>query len=421
MTRAGHLGHRRWEVPTPGAFVFFFWLLSLSPSLVSLSDEARAAYRFTDLAVAYGRGTSLAWMILFAVGLGSAPANSPAEQKPAKDLGVGFVFLATIWLVGASVASSHHMLSFWAAADAPATGSTGMSLVLVYLALTPMILPLALFARVRGTGATRFVGTAFLAVGIGGLFVFSSRRLWLVSLYACLSIVQAGVQAGRGVKLRWIAATVALALVGTGPLVWAFRSAQQAGTSAGTLEVAWTAVGDYATDERVRRDAAARSEGNLRSRLGISAILFGVTQDVLERGANFSPSLLEPLVRSIPSVIWPAKNEVAQGLSAQAQLHRMGRFPDVDLTVTPVTEFVLQVGPLWAPIGGILYGFLARLVNKWRQRAATSMPRFVAWLGLFIALSYFDGGTAALMGVREPLLAALAIWLASAAWRSVSA
>jgi hypothetical protein len=277
-------------------------------------------------------------------------------------------------------------------------------MLLYYLALTPMLMPIALLVRLRGSRVARVVGSVTLVVGGAALFVLSSRRLWVISIYLCLILAQA---CGRAVKKRFLVAALVVGVMGTGPLVFAYRVARQQSVGGSPIEEAWHAVTSYASNEEVREQASAANSGNLQVRMGISAILFGVTEHELACGPNLSPSPLEAAVLWVPSFIWPAKNDFAQEIDAKHEFAETARFPPGDMPVCPISEFIFQFGTLFAPLGGLAYGLVARLLNLTQVPAAQRLPRLVAWAGVFIALSYFDGGTLALSGIREPLFLAV--------------
>jgi hypothetical protein len=404
----GHFGSTSWRIPTPGAFILLFWLLALAPSLISLSTEARMAVSYSQDAVFYGRLVAMAWFWLFALALGRAPAPS-LRAVSVEDIGVDgpcFVLVLGLWAACASFASRYDLLSAYRSQgdDLPAIGSTSMSMTLYYAALTPMIAPIALLMRLRGPSTFRTLAGATMLVGGAALFLYSSRRLWVAAIYLCFLIAQTRRAA---LKKRWLAAAAVALAVGTGPLVFSYRMARIGSTGVSPIDQAWQGIASYAADSDARNEAALASSSNLRVRLGISAILFAITEHELASGPNLSPSLLEPAVLAVPSVVWPDKNEVAYELDAKRQFVATGRFPLGDMPVCPISEFIFQFGPLIAPLGGLVYGLAARLINSTSELATSSLPRFIAWAGAFVAFSFFDGGTLALSGLREPFFLAL--------------
>jgi hypothetical protein len=107
-------------------------------------------------------------------------------------------------------------------------------------------------------------------------------------------------------------------------------------------------------------------------------------------------------------------------LDAKQQFQDTGRFPPGDLSVSPISELVFQFGIFFAPLGGWAYGLAGRLLNHCFGPALLGLPGFVAWLGVFFSLSYFDGGTLALSTSREPLFLAAILLGAGALWRRLS-
>jgi hypothetical protein len=236
------------------------------------------------------------------------------------------------------------------------------------------------------------------------MFVLSERRLAVVCIYLCLFVVQSH---RSSLNWRWVVSALALGWFTTGPLVMLYRGFRGEERSTGSaVQQAWQSVAAYATDERARSAAFRDASDNVRSRLGASTVLFLTMDHALEYGPNLSPSPLESVVRLVPSFIWPSKNEVADSLSVELQVCALPGIHPTDFGLSPIAEFVFQFGPWVAPLGGILYGFACRLANTTSIRAASGGTAAIAWLGYFVALSYFDAGTTGLAYVREPLILA---------------
>jgi hypothetical protein len=400
--RGGHFGSGHWQVPTPGAFVLLFWLVGLAPSMIQLSVEARATVSLSEDAVFYGRIIAIVWFILFAIALGPAPARPLRPRVSAERDGIGFALMLAWWAICGSYAARFDALSAYRSSsfDLPRAGSADMSLVLYYTALTPMMIPVGFLMRSRGV---RWLGNIAIVLGAAALFLYSSRRLWIVSIYLCVIVAQTYGKLRKG----WMAVALLAVILGTGPVVFAYREARLGPSGGSAIDEAWDGITSYVTDPRAREDASAASSGNLRVRLGTAAILFGVTDHALMMGPNLSPSPLQAAILWAPTPIWPDKNVVSALLDAKQQFQDTGRFLHGDMPVSPIAEFIFQIGA-FAPVGGLLYGFAARLLNRTHEASAERLSRFVAWTGSFIVLSFFDGGTVALAGLREPLfLAAL--------------
>lgn len=412
VVRAGHLGRSNWRVPTPGAFVFVIWQLGLAPSMVSVNAESLRVAFFSSEAVSVGRTVFFAWFLAYALALGRAPLSSAdrdatgTAERP-RGIAIGFIVLLGLWALVGMYAIRYNLVSAWGSSSQfnLAAGSVEVSAGMVYGLLTIVMIPVALLVRLTGGVALRIPANGLMIVGAVALFIYSQRRLWVFVIYLCLNILYLC----RGpIKLRWIVVAVSIGVVGVGPLVWVYRGFRQTtGMSSDAPQEALRAVVDYATNEDARADANLAGTGNLTERLNISVALFGATEHVLRSGANWSPSFLEPLVRSVPTVVWPDKNNVANSLSARAQLLKTGRFPETDLAVSPVTELIFEIGVLLAPLGGALYGVIGRFAAALSSAAMRSLPIFVIWVSFIINLSYFDSGTNALMNMREPFGIAL--------------
>jgi hypothetical protein len=419
VVRTGHLGWSRWQLPTPGAFVLFFWLLGLSPSLIEVG-EARMVMSASEDAVLYGRCVAWAWFVLFALAMGRAKEErAESALDDAGELGLSFIALSVCWCICAVFAARYNALSFHRASEAaPETGSAQMSLLFLYLTLTPMLMPAALLTFLRAKHPLRAFCGAALVAGAGALFVFSSRRLWIVSLFLCLIVAQS---CTRTFKKRWLAVALIAGLLGTGPLVFIYREARHASGDEGVIGDAWGAVTSYVGDERVREEASIATSANLRSRTTISSILFGATDYALARGPHLTPSPLEAVVLWVPSFVWSGKNDYAQQIDVKQELFDTGRFPKGDIPVSPITEFIFEFGVFAAPLGGIAYGLAARLANRFYPSAIGRLSRFVPWMAFFTGIAYFDAGTTTLSAIREPIIIGILLSLLAAIWRRIRA
>ena len=218
VVRAGRLGSRRWKIPTPGAFLLLFWLLGLSPSLVSLSAESRYVARFSDAAVMYGRCSSLAWFVLFALCLGQPSAKKKESADSTRGLAMPFLSLTLFWAFCVTLAARYDRLSYYRGPDElllPETGGIQRSIIGYYITLTPMMMPLAVWARQRQSRTMQVIGTLLFLAGAAALFVYSSRRLWIVSLYLCVCMASSF---GRRPARRLMIVAIAVGLLGAGPL-----------------------------------------------------------------------------------------------------------------------------------------------------------------------------------------------------------
>jgi hypothetical protein len=418
LARRGHFGWTKWELPNAGAFIFLFWQVGICPSLIRLAPEVRVMTTFSDEAVVYGRIITIAWFALFSFALGRAP-RAPVEGAADRsdEFGIGFAALVVVWGFAAVIAARYDALSYYHGASiepGPEVGSSDLSLVFFYFSLAPMMLPAAVLVRFKGTRFVPTFATLALIVAVVGIFVFSSRRLWIVSLYLGLAVAQT---CGPGLKKRWLVPAVVVAALGVGPLVWTFRGNRSGSQINDVVGNAWQSLTSYATDEEVREAASLTNADNLRVRMGLAGVIFTITDHELARGPNLSPTVLMPLVCAIPSVVWAGKIDFVQQFDAKKQFVDTGRFPPADMPVSPISEFIFQFGAIFAPLGGVLYGLAARLANASQRRAVSSLPRFIAWLGLVIALSFFDGGTIAFMATREPLALALVLWGITYVWQ----
>jgi hypothetical protein len=413
----GHLGRTRWQVPTPGAFVFFLWVLGIVPTLFEWTEESVVGISFSPDAVVWSRIVAFAWFALFAIGLGPAPENSStrSDGRAGQWLVLGVVL--PTWAISAAFAAQAGHLSYYGSLGGgpAAAGSLDSAVNVWYVTLTPLIMPLGTVALMSGSRRMRALGALGVALGATGIFVLSERRLAVVCIYLCLFIVQSH---RSSISWRWVVSAFALGWFTTGPLVMLYRGLRgEESSTAGAVQQAWQSVAAYATDERARMAASRDASDNVRTRLGASTVLFLTTDHALEYGPNLSPSPLEPVVRFVPSFVWPSKNEVADSLSVELQVCALPGIHPTDFGLSPIAEFVFQFGPWAAPLGGILYGLACRLANAMSMRSASGGTAAIAWLGYVVALSYFDAGTSGFAYVREPLVLATILTVLLALFR----
>jgi hypothetical protein len=402
----GHFGRDRWELPTPGAFIFLFWLLGIGPALLAWTDYFASFLQFSPEAVPWARIVTFVWFLLFALAMGPAPQRSePAEDHVGQ--WVTFVTGLALWAIATSIAARNGGLSQYRATMAVnAVGGSDSAWEGIYNGMTPLVLPLGVAAAAQARPLLRALGVFAIAAGTAGLFVRSERREAVISVYLCLCMLRA-----YRVRLSWRSTVpvIAIAWLLTGPVVTLYRRYQleDAATTDNPVQQALAATLDFAGNAKARARASEESARNLRDRLGVSTLLFAMTDVAMHQGAHGSPSFLEPLVRMVPTVLWPEKNDVAAGLNAETQFRSLDGVPDMDCGPSPIAEFVFEFG-LWAGVlGGIAYGLVCRLINATSARSASAGPWGFAWLAAVISFAHFDGGTSILGALREPIAIAI--------------
>jgi hypothetical protein len=229
--------------------------------------------------------------------------------------------------------------------------------------------------------------------------------MWFMTFYLCLVVAE---RVLTRIPTRWLVTGAIFAILGGGPLTWSFRSQQYSTDS--TFENAWKSVTGYATNPSARADAYEWGETNMRDRLANSGAFFAATDEMLRHGPRWTPTPLQGVVMWIPTAIWSSKNDVAATLSPQQQLLATGRFPMIDLGVSPITEFTYEFGPWLAPLGAIGYALFARWLSSFSRRGMADLPIFVVWASLTSNLSVFDGGTVQIVtAMRETLVLGLVL------------
>ena len=413
LAARGHFGRCRWEVPTAGGFVFVFWQLGLTPSMCAVAEDARRVCVFDDVAVMWGRGIHFLWFFFFALVLGEATRGHPrfTHRPNAHGLfGLQLFLMFGYWALGAFAAFQSNSLSLWAGEGYREREGLLPALTLLYNSLTPLLPPLGLLARARGGQLARRLGWPMVALGVFFLFVLSSRRHWIVSAFLCLTLAQAR---ARQLPLKFLGALGVLTAIAMGPLLWSFRSTASDHHAGTPFERVAGAVGALVADDSATRGRSlVTSRDNLTVRLKIATITYGNVQLVIDRGPRLAGTIFSGLVRSVPKVFWNEKNRLADSLDARNQMLRTGRFPLTDIPVSPITELTYDLGLFLAPLGGLLYGAIARLCDRSAARARETLHGFVAWSAIVSAISIFDGGAFILfLGGREAFAVASTLWL----------
>jgi hypothetical protein len=415
----GHLGASRWQLPSPGAFVYLIWHLGLGPSLVVVNPASERLTFFTEDAVTIARVVYCAWFAAYALALGGAKAAKVVDEpivqlEDPRRASVGFWVVACLCVATTLVAARYDMLSAWgnSSEGLAAKGSAESGGGLLYFFLMKILVPVAILMRLKGTAIDKRVSIWAIVAGFALLFVYSQRRLWVVIVYLCMFVPFVS---SRKLNFKWLVTMLVVGTLGLGPLVWAYREVRTSGRSEDAPTQAVESALSYATDSSVR-STADRSAVALDTRLNISSVLMGTVEYVLRTGPKYTPSFLSGVLIEIPTVIWPGKSDVAEPIKARSQLVASGHFMETDIPVSPITEFVLQLGPMLGWIGGAIYGYLARLCTLRAASAQRSLPKFIVWTTFVTNLALFDSGTDAIVGIREMILVVLAVVVASEAF-----
>jgi len=381
--------------------------------MCALADDAHRVCTFDTDAVLWGRGIHLMWFVLYALILGEAPREQPpkgAELNARGLFAVQCILVIAFWGIGAFAALQTNSLSLWSGTRHQERDGVLPSLALLYASLTLVLPPIGLLARERGGPVLRALGWPLLGLGVYFLFVLSSRRQWIVSAFLCLALAQART---RRLPMKFLAAVCVFTALAMGPLLWSFRASAGDHHAGTPFERVTEAVGTLVGGASAARDRSLEhSSENLTVRLKISTITYGNVQLVIDRGPRLAGTMFSGLVRSVPKIFWSEKNRIADAMDARMQMLRTGRFPVTDIPVSPITELTYDLGLFFAPLGGLLYGALARLATRTAGRASATLHGFVAWAALVSAICIFDNGAFILfVGGREPFGLAAILWL----------
>ena len=184
---------------------------------------------------------------------------------------------------------------------------------------------------------------------------------------------------GKQLRLRW-----AIPVVVSVPLlfliVFTYRSGLgdvEGTASLGDLtSVASNTTAELATADDRRQHAVTNFSDNLVIRLGMGPQFFAVVEYWMDHGPALEGSFLDGTIRTLPSLFFPWKNDLASTYTFETLLQRTGRFPDVDLAPTPWMQWLYEFGLLGIVLGAAFYGALVRLLER-RVLRTSSCPELL--------------------------------------------
>jgi hypothetical protein len=408
---SGHLDFDRQQGVRPAGVLFLVWVIGLSMPIIVGGLGAGMPWAVPGVAILLARVFLVEWFLCFAVVLVFVKANrevsTGGQERELRtstgwaDYGVESLALLAIWGIGAVVASRQGGLSNWGAG--PATSeydSYGLQiLVFFYRSLTPTLAPIGVRGICSNRASQRSLGWILLLAGAGGLVLLSSRRLILLSGLASFVILW---RAEKGVHFKRDLLVLLVAWWFIVPLTRGVRIVLIENVEEGGGRILLAAV------NRPRLGPGEESlvgggQRQLISRWsGLDEVFFDVSQYVLENGPNWSPSPLSGVLRSVPIIFWPEKNEVSDLLDFKEQLYRTMRFPPLDIPTPAPQESLFQLGFILGPLGGAIYGLIAGILARTAPGARTAVPGILLWSAGFVAAGMFDTPLSTVFdGVRE--------------------
>ncbi len=416
LVARGHLGARSVSYPTVTLATLVLWELGLGPSMVTSALRA-PPFVYSEDAVLVGGFVFAAWWWVYAIVAGPAPAVAPtpasATSKSVSRL--PYFGIVALWAFVTAWSAFRGHLSNYDQSEFK-VGGFDAAVAFFYITLTPLMPSIAVLAWHRWESATRVPFAIGLIVAAMLVLFLSGGRSQFV--YALLVIVILLRPLGAPFRLLWLGAALGTLNVLFIALI-AYRTALQDTNRAGSSFVKEVTAASSAvsavSDPTSRAVARVNAQDNVKSRLAYAPQYFVAVSHVLARGANLSLTMMKAPLQVIPTVILPNKNALADEYDLENNLQASGSYPPIDLSPSPILEWVFDFGVFIAPFGGALFGLLARFVDGRLARSREiSLASWILLGSIARTLQSFEGGTdGLLMGLREPLaLAGFAALLA---------
>lgn len=380
----GEAGHRELQYPSVPLMIVSAWILTVGPSLVFESQEARFFYHYSDASLTLARVFFFGWCLLFVLA-SRRPVTGMLNARPSLVDFVAlslFTLLLTSYLVRVGMFSSYRSEDHEVAAGSAAAIAQTMGLPL-FMQLPPLFLLIVLRMQVRGAlfymVLAGFFGSWVL------LFLLGSRTVLAVAVASCLLLcrylglrVRANVVLGLGIAMPVLVI-----------MLMVYRNALA------NSEVDFTSVGQYlsvaseATFSLDRADAQSDAvdlvTSNARVRLWYGQQFCVVIDEWLDQGASLRGTFLSGLLAALPTAIMSDKNALAAELAFEQQLHQTSRFPRIDLAPTPWMQWLFELGILGLLLGPLLYAGLASLIAS-RIGKTQSFYEVFFWLQIFFSI-----------------------------------
>lgn len=421
----GHFGVGEWQIPSVPAQVYMIWTLGLLPSMAAATGHALGQYHYQSEAKWVGSSAFLVWFLGFCLGAGRKRTDGfdlPSQSAYAPRWGtfdaIAAMLVLIAWASAGVVAMKASALSSWtntAMTDLLGTGEGAG--IIFYWALIPLIPILGILLWVQAPSRRRWLAWIHLIFGFLALVVYSNRRLLVYLAVLALYIVY---QAGRRLPAKVLLVGLATGALLMGPLLWPIRVAIQnpelMHSQENPIQVAGEAVVRYATDPQFRALASSAGRENQEwGRFNYADTFLASVQWTLDHGMNGSPSFLFAPVSMIPSFIWPSKVDLAEKLNIKRQFNVFGISNAPDFQVSPILESFFQLGFAGVLLGGLFWGWMAKVVGRSFSRARERIEWMVLWIAFYLGVISFEAYFSAfLVGARESIL--IAFLLGTVRW-----
>ncbi|MCG5053719.1 MAG: hypothetical protein KA712_12220 [Myxococcales bacterium] len=382
--------------PTPVFLVISMWLLFQCPSMLVIDPLSRMVFIFSDESIFVGHLLFSGFTILV-VHIASTRVAAEAAWTLEPEGPLGFVILVAVFIVACAFSATIGVLNPYAGAVAPAAGS----LASVFSGLTrhalQVGLALCLFA------ALRWPSLRMLSYGAGfslAAFVLlsASRRAQLSNLALCLvalRVFHIRLSIRRTIAIGGLVCISLLTVV-------VYRNQVSARGAFGFGIVADSVIkGDQGLVDATLT--------NLETRYWYAQQYFAAVSNFLESGPAMAGTYLEGIVRAVPSLIWPQKNDIANRYTIEEALWNTHRFPRIDLGPTPWLQAVFEFGWLGLAVAAIVYGVVLRQVQRTLTRVSSFRSFFLSG-ALFSIIALAESRIDTLiLDARDPILLFLAI------------
>ncbi len=386
-TFLGGVGHGQQPLQYPGAgfVVLSTWILGMAPSLIVDNPEARAIFVYGDQGATFGRLLFVGWCVVFVLVSGSGRERAVHVQVRALDVIAITVpaVLAMAYLVTTGRFSNYQNSTSLAPVEAGGT----IMLATVLLSIRPALPGLFLLVFSRAQGRLRTGALAGFLLSWVILFLAGSRSQIAFAVVVCAFLARR-----LGMKLTmFVPVAIGLGLPLVFVLVLAYRNAlssseENISSLSGFVAVAADSTGSVVAHDEARSAAVTSFSENARTRFWSGPQFFAVVEEWLENGSTVRWTFLEGIVRSLPSAIFPAKNEIADRFGLEDHLKSTGRFPDVDLGSMPWQQCLFEFGLVGLLLGATFFGLLVRFIEA-RVGATRSLYELVFWIAMLAATS----------------------------------
>ena len=384
-TLQGALGSTdRYEYPSAGFFILGLWTLAMAPSFVVDNPEAHITFTYTTQAMWTGRWLYFLWGMLFVIGGGTITHERTLVMPKLVDM-VAIAIPLTAALAYLIVAGrfSNYTGATVGTLELGSASSVAYSMAQSSLLAVPALL--LLIATRADTTRPRLVARLLFLLSWPLLFLSGGRSQLAYAACGCFFVARS-----VGLRFRPI---VAAGVIACTPvlffLIFTYRSALHESTAptlslGDFMQVAVTTTGEVFSQRDARETALTSFSDNTKLRLWYGTQFFTVVDEWLDNGAGFHGTFLEGIIRSLPSWLFPGKNELADEYHIEGQLLRTGRFPDMDLGPTPWMQWLFELGLVGVCFGAVIYGRWASYIDR-RMSKTNSLYESYFWIGMLLS------------------------------------